>query len=260
MSFKIFNSTISLPKLLINKSFLTIRNYSLTVICSDVNTDTILDRNSKKFKSSLEKLGKRDKKKQIESISFRLIELQNKVIKEKGFEIIDILGNTSVQLKKKVNNIEIIVDFDSFCPSTLAQEEQTLIDQNIFDVLIRNTEIENNNNNIVKLSSFLVFTCVAYPNLEPISVRVVPIPDDIPNPIPMNIINELIFDQGVYDGPDISVGMPRENHKMKSSFLSYLNSFGIDNSLSEFVYQYSRLKHFKEKNNSLENIQKWISE
>jgi hypothetical protein len=258
-------NSISLSKF-INRSFLSTRNYSLTTIRSDVNTDSSLDRNSKKFKATLGKLGKRDKKKQIESISFKLIELQNKVIKEKGFEIIDILGNASVQLKKKENNIEIIVDFDSFSPSSLDPDEQTLSDQNVFDILIRNTDIENNNSNnensdiMTSSSSFLVFTCVAYPDIEPMSVRIVPIPDDVPDPLPMNIINELVFDQGIYDGPDISVGMPRHNQKMKSSLLSYLNSFGIDDSLSEFVYQYSRLKHFKEKNNALENIQKWISE
>ena len=106
------------------------------------------------------------------------------------------------------------------------------------------------------------FTCIPFPSLLPISIRVLnPLLENSDNSDDIDInsdnyiddkdekaiidyfLSEITGDPTLYDGPTI-LELPE---KLQNELLTYLNNLGIDESIAEYIIKYSKMKHSKEK-------------
>lgn len=195
-----------------------------------------------------------------------------------------------------VTHLDVFVEFEYLAPKDYAtyddggvdsgsgsiddddDEDMMISPENeyFFDVVVRHSNVPD--------GPYLVFTCLPYPILQPMSVRFIP-HDAIceynakkksssegggtTHHIPSSVFvpnNDLIFDESIFNGPSIHDDVSQEGdesgktnqEKLRDALLLYLKNLGIDDKFGEFVRQRGKIKNSKEKIRSIESICNFI--
>lgn len=150
-------------------------------------------------------------KRKIDRAQAKIINGRLALMRERGFEVVDVPGQVTVELRKMSRTAhgedeEIRVEFET---QKLSDEDDTL---RIFDVII--TRARNKEH-------YLVLSCTFYPQFRQLSVRNVK-------------CNDVPTSPHVYDGPHLY--SLRQN--TQDAIVKYLAERGIDEKMAEFIRYY----------------------
>eukprot|EP00612_Vaucheria_litorea_P000364 CAMPEP_0171453692 /NCGR_PEP_ID=MMETSP0945-20130129/1291_1 /TAXON_ID=109269 /ORGANISM="Vaucheria litorea, Strain CCMP2940" /LENGTH=228 /DNA_ID=CAMNT_0011978595 /DNA_START=133 /DNA_END=819 /DNA_ORIENTATION=+ len=165
-------------------------------------------------------------------------------IEDNGFEIIDLTGQASVKLTKKVNEDEsITVEFNVLNEtnddkSMDFEGEGEENDDDSVAIFEFNVTV-NKNGNLLK------FACNAGDNIHIRNIDYYP----VGSPDPSN----LAFDN-IYHGPEFDELEP----DLQETFHTYLQDKGIGKDMAEFICMYSDMKEQKEYVKWLQNVRNFV--